>query len=425
MTIRISELGNLTAVYGNVLIPVVAEIAGTLVTVKGNLDQITSYVNKAEAPYGNIIPDADQIYNLGTLTTRWKDIYLAGGTIYLGNANISVSNASVVTSLPLTSPSVNADTVNVSGNISANNISITGDFGVDDITATGTVSASDVTATGTVSAADVTATGTVSADDITATGVLTALDINTGNITANDITTSGTVSAGEITTTGNIIASNITVSGNTITLGSATLDVSSGSLESSIPIIADITSTANLTMQGARIEFAQGAYISEEEVFASPGQYSLTLTSAEDGIVGLNAIDANTTVLSSVIVSNSSVQINVANADLITGNINFWYYDSIGGIIFPDGTRQDTAYDVSINYSNVQVETYLPSYVGSIDGLTVSNDFAVLGNLFAANTYVPSASNSSGIAGQIGWDSEYLYICIDADTWKRANIATW
>lgn len=44
MTIKISELANLTAVYGNVIVPVVADVAGTLITVKGNLDQLGSYI---------------------------------------------------------------------------------------------------------------------------------------------------------------------------------------------------------------------------------------------------------------------------------------------------------------------------------------------------------------------------------------------
>ena len=44
MTIKISELGNLLAVYGNTIVPVVANVAGTLTTVKGNLDQLTTYI---------------------------------------------------------------------------------------------------------------------------------------------------------------------------------------------------------------------------------------------------------------------------------------------------------------------------------------------------------------------------------------------
>ncbi len=38
---------------------------------------------------------------------------------------------------------------------------------------------------------------------------------------------------------------------------------------------------------------------------------------------------------------------------------------------------------------------------------------------------VPSTADDSGVAGDIAYDSDYLYICIDTDTWKRVAISTW
>lgn len=31
----------------------------------------------------------------------------------------------------------------------------------------------------------------------------------------------------------------------------------------------------------------------------------------------------------------------------------------------------------------------------------------------------------SGNQGDICWDSDYIYVCISTNTWKRANISTW
>lgn len=76
-------------------------------------------------------------------------------------------------------------------------------------------------------------------------------------------------------------------------------------------------------------------------------------------------------------------------------------------------------------YSNVQVSTYLPTYSGNIGNLITPGFLAVFGNVFVANTYVPTLANSTGLAGQVVWDSDYIYICVATDTWKRANIATW
>ena len=46
-------------------------------------------------------------------------------------------------------------------------------------------------------------------------------------------------------------------------------------------------------------------------------------------------------------------------------------------------------------------------------------------NLFVSNTFVPSTATSSGAAGQISFDNNYVYICLGANNWKRANLAAW
>lgn len=37
----------------------------------------------------------------------------------------------------------------------------------------------------------------------------------------------------------------------------------------------------------------------------------------------------------------------------------------------------------------------------------------------------PASAGAAGNAGDICWDSDYVYICVAANTWKRAAIATW
>lgn len=40
-------------------------------------------------------------------------------------------------------------------------------------------------------------------------------------------------------------------------------------------------------------------------------------------------------------------------------------------------------------------------------------------------TTVPSTANSSGVAGDICYDSSYLYVCVANNVWKRADLNTW
>ena len=37
----------------------------------------------------------------------------------------------------------------------------------------------------------------------------------------------------------------------------------------------------------------------------------------------------------------------------------------------------------------------------------------------------PSSASDTGKAGQIAWDSDYIYICVATNTWKRAELSTW
>lgn len=52
-------------------------------------------------------------------------------------------------------------------------------------------------------------------------------------------------------------------------------------------------------------------------------------------------------------------------------------------------------------------------------------DFSTLSaNITLSNT-VPANSSSNGLAGTICYDSDYIYICVANNTWKKASISSW
>jgi fibronectin-binding autotransporter adhesin len=81
---------------------------------------------------GNITPTANITYDLGTTTNRWKDIWLANSTIYLGNSQISANATSLILTNPSggqtvlsgASPAITGATVSVTGNITGGNLSV-------------------------------------------------------------------------------------------------------------------------------------------------------------------------------------------------------------------------------------------------------------------------------------------------------------
>ena len=177
---------------------------------------------------------------------------------------------------------------------------------------------------------------------------------------------------------------------------------------------------------------------------------SAQIASANLGIVGYvdNAIStANIGIIGYVGLGNTiqSQQITAANIGIIgyvdnkvsTANLGMIGYvdNKVStaniGIIGYIGSQVSTAnigmkgYVDNQTYSNVQVTTYLPTYSGNVANLVTSGFLAVFGNVFVANTYVPTLANSTGTAGQIVWDSNYIYICVSTNTWKRSNVAAW
>jgi hypothetical protein len=38
---------------------------------------------------------------------------------------------------------------------------------------------------------------------------------------------------------------------------------------------------------------------------------------------------------------------------------------------------------------------------------------------------VPGSAAAAGVAGDVAYDADYLYICVATDTWKRVSLATW
>ena len=56
----------------------------------------------------------------------------------------------------------------------------------------------------------------------------------------------------------------------------------------------------------------------------------------------------------------------------------------------------------------------------------IGNNSCVIEGLQPAEVVsAPSTASSTGLAGQIAYDSSFIYVCISANTWKRASIASW
>jgi len=68
-----------------------------------------------------------------------------------------------------------------------------------------------------------------------------------------------------------------------------------------------------------------------------------------------------------------------------------------------------------------------PSGNATTKSITVSNMLSNSANVKAMSikTTTIATSNTTGVAGQIYYDSSYIYVCVATNTWKRASLGTW
>ena len=68
---------------------------------------------------------------------------------------------------------------------------------------------------------------------------------------------------------------------------------------------------------------------------------------------------------------------------------------------------------------------------GANDAITVGDDGNVTIKQPASGyglnlpTKTPSSASDTGTEGDISWDTSYIYVCVGANTWKRAALSTW
>ena len=262
----------------------VANIAGTVTTnAQPNITSVGTLTGLTVA--GNILPNANLTYNLGSPTQRWKDLYISGNTIDLNGSTITSDANGITLTNPLggsytvigTGISNTASIVNGNSSIvvqpnSEINFNVNGTSNIVTISSNGLLVNSNANVTGNiVTAGTVTANGNVTGGNlVTSNGVYA----NTANITAN--LTSGNANLGNLATANYVNIANI-LSGNiaNFTGNLTSLNANLGNLATANHVnIADVLTgnianfSGNLTSLNANLgNLATANYIRTDELF--------------------------------------------------------------------------------------------------------------------------------------------------------------
>jgi len=98
------------------------------------------------------------------------------------------------------------------------------------------------------------------------------------------------------------------------------------------------------------------------------------------------------------------------------------YNDS--SVVVPLSVRGSASQSVNLQ----EWKNYSSSVLASIskDGKITAKDLDIDGdNIRIRDARTPSSAIDTGNAGDIVWDSGYIYICVATNTWKRAQLSSW
>ena len=239
----LNATGNITG--GNFITAGFANV-GTTLSVTGNAS--ANNLSVGTFVTSNLIPDANVTYNLGNATNRWKDLYLASSTIYLGpNSEISAGN--------LTNGNSNL-VITLDGNVST---SVSGNANIIVATSTGVNVAGYLTATSNISGSNLSASANLSVTANANIGNIgtAGIVIATGNITGGNLITAGFANVGTNANIGNTLS--VIGNANVGNLGTAGVIIATGNITGGNANLGNLATANYLSATGGSIAIGDGS----------------------------------------------------------------------------------------------------------------------------------------------------------------------
>lgn len=185
----------------------------------------------------------------------------------------------------------------------------------------------------------------------------------------------------------------------TIEPGDALINGVSGDI-----IISGSYGAMTLVCDGINWTMAKLSFNGSEDV-ASSGTVSLDTSVSyfsTSGIESCTLADGSEGQVKSLVMKNASgtMSVSVSNAG--------WKSTGSGTVVF-----NSTGDSCTLQY--IQGKWYV---IGN-------NSCTIEGTQPGEVVSAPGTASAAGLAGQIAYDTSYIYICVAANTWKRADIASW
>ena len=397
-----SLVANSTAIIHGTSSVVVTEADGNVAVNINGVANTAVFAADRITVAGNLLPNANITYNLGSSSQRWKDLWIANSTIYIGDAVIAATGNVITVGGQTVITSTNSDTLSLTGNITAGNVDTAGNVNGGNIITAGNISGAYIIGNGSQLTGLPASYGNA---DVAA--YLPSYSGNLGGVLTTaaqpNITSLGTLSTLTVTGPSNHTG-NIDVTGNINVTGNLNYDNVTDLVVGDPLIYIGANNTGNLFDLGMIVAWDDGVY-----------QHGGWVRDASDGTWKLfgNVVEEPTT---TVDFTNAIYQPMLAGAVTATGNISGNYIlgngSQLTGIststtkIF-NGTSQinigvaNGAANVSIGAaSNVAVFSETGVAVDgavSAESVTATNGLLLNSNTVTANYTVASGFNAVSV----------------------------
>jgi len=122
--------------------------------------------------------------------------------------------------------------------------------------------------------------------------------------------------------------------------------------------------------------------------------------------------------------STGVITLSATSDNLTEGTSNLFYTSSRFNTSFGSKTTNDLAEgNVNKYFSN----TLARGAISVSGNLAYNSSTGVISytSQARAGSSAPATATSTGTAGDIAYDSSYIYVCVATDTWKRSALSTW
>jgi hypothetical protein len=247
---------------------------------------------------------------------------------------------------------------------------------------------------------------------------------------------------------GNLIVSgNLTINGTSTTINSATLSVDDKTIE--MGAVANTTFVANVTNNSANITgvtpttnlipgmvvsiSTAGISVPAGTTIVSITGNTATLSAVVTGSSGSATFTAigpsDTSADGGGIVLKGTTDKSITWSDTTDAWTSTEHFDlatgkqyRLGNVLIASGSQIGPSTGTFSLGAGVTASSL--TSVGTLSSLNVSGKGTV-GSFNITTASTPASATATGTTGDVRWDSNYIYICVNTNTWKRAAISTW